>query len=463
MKKILFSIFISLFVFPLSSIAFNDVENHLNQDAIDYLKENNVVQGYGDGTYRPDELIDRAEFLKIVLESLSTDLDNEGFCFLDVESDWYATYVCKAKTLGIVSGYADGNFRPGDDINLAESLKIILEAYNASLNYNYSNWYEPYYYFMQENGLLNLVSESLSHKVTRGEMAQLIFNLDNLYEQEPEPEYSYNIYDTTNVAEGFGFIDDDSTHFKEEPLPVIAVVRENVKVLVPEGYEDVAKAHVEDLITCQPLLSDFFGGVAFPKDELLMKIYVSTDDSNRGSHLSGKIIYRRSQVNIDIDLQMVLTNSPEGFLYNSGSDYCANTHELTHAFFSESPIPSFGDEGLAQFTQKHNQGDIYDNLDCQSDGYYSYDEWNIYSDMSPENILDYNTAMCFIEELVNTYGWSDFYAMLARLDMYQTEELVWDKFTTYHFIKDILEYVYSSDILGILSKYGIEEEDYIIE
>lgn len=183
MKKILLSILSALLVFPLAAYAFNDSIGHLNEEAIDYLEENNVVQGYDDGTYRPNNEINRAEFLKIILESLDIDLDASGYCFPDVQSDWYASYVCKAKNLGIVSGYSDGYFRPANKVNLVEALKIILEAYETSLNYNYSAWYEPYFYFMQDNNLFVSVSSDIAHKITKGEMAQLIYNLDDYYDR----------------------------------------------------------------------------------------------------------------------------------------------------------------------------------------------------------------------------------------------------------------------------------------
>lgn len=181
MKKVILSVLSVLFIFPLNAFTFDDSIGHLNEGAINYLQENNFVQGYSDGTYRPDNEINRAEFLKIILESLDIELDSAEFCFPDVQSDWYAPYVCKAKDLGIVSGYFDGYFRPANEINLVEALKIILESYDATLNYNYSVWYEPYFYFMQDNDLFVSVSSDISHKITRGEMAQLIYNLDDYY------------------------------------------------------------------------------------------------------------------------------------------------------------------------------------------------------------------------------------------------------------------------------------------
>ena len=95
------------------------------------------------------------------------------------------------------------------------------------------------------------------------------------------------------------------------------------------------------------------------------------------------------------------------------------------------------------------------------EGYYSYDEWNDYSDLSEvSGSVDYDTSMCFIEELVDTYGWDDFYLMIERLRKFQTGELVEHSTVNYLFVEEVLEYVYGDEVLDILEKYGIEEEDY---
>ena len=68
--------------------------------------------------------------------------------------------------------------------------------------------------------------------------------------------------------------------------------------------------------------------------------------------------------------------------------------------------------------------------------------------------------MCYTQEVVNTFGWDNFYKMLNRLNKFQTGELLMNKNADYHFIKDVLEYVYGDRIYEILRKYGITEEEY---
>ncbi len=178
-KKIIGFAFATLFLLPLTVLSFSDSQNNLNEKAITYLQEKGVVQGYSDGTYRPYNSINRAEFLKITLGAIHTKLTNTGNCFPDISTEWYASYVCTAKSLGIVSGYSDGYFRAANSINLAEALKITLNAYKISVSQTSPVWYEPYISYMQENSLLSSINGDVTHMITRGEMAQIIYNLDN--------------------------------------------------------------------------------------------------------------------------------------------------------------------------------------------------------------------------------------------------------------------------------------------
>jgi len=60
--------------------AFADVpQSHINAQAINYLQENKVIQGYEDGTFKPSKKVNRVEFLKIVLEGSGKKLDVARF------------------------------------------------------------------------------------------------------------------------------------------------------------------------------------------------------------------------------------------------------------------------------------------------------------------------------------------------------------------------------------------------
>ena len=99
-------------------------------EAILALRDRDIISGYPDGTFRPDNGINRAEFIKILVAGFRNDaLRDEARCFRDVSREWFAQYVCAAKRLGWIEGYADGTFRPEQQINRAEAMKILIGAF----------------------------------------------------------------------------------------------------------------------------------------------------------------------------------------------------------------------------------------------------------------------------------------------------------------------------------------------
>ena len=172
--------------------AFSDVEfNHPNVDAINYLQSNEIVEGYDDGTYKPDENINRAEFLKIVMGA--TEYEPEGKdCFEDVGDDWYSPYICKAVELEFVEGYDDGTFRPKDEINFAEASKMVANLLGLELDEdNNDNWFHGFVVALEGLRAIPASVENFSKVLTRGEMSDMIFRID-----------SENTYELSNTYEG---------------------------------------------------------------------------------------------------------------------------------------------------------------------------------------------------------------------------------------------------------------------
>ena len=81
-----------------------------------------------------DRTITRAELLKIVLEATVSDqLTGGESCFPDVnQEEWYAPYLCYAKTNNIIKGYPDGSAKPDNPVTIAEALKIALNTFGTN-------------------------------------------------------------------------------------------------------------------------------------------------------------------------------------------------------------------------------------------------------------------------------------------------------------------------------------------
>lgn len=91
-----------------------------------------IVEGYTDGTFRPDSAVTRAEALKMLLKATRlTPLPDEvtPLTFTDVPEDaWFRRIVEDAFSLQLIEGYGDGTFRPDASITRAEAAKIIFSA-----------------------------------------------------------------------------------------------------------------------------------------------------------------------------------------------------------------------------------------------------------------------------------------------------------------------------------------------
>lgn len=156
---------------------FSDVSGSaLNSDAIRYLKDQKIVTGYGDGTFKPERKINRAEFTKIVVESLGKTPEKRTNCFLDVRDEWFSSYVCTAKAEGWIGGYPDGSFRPSNDISFVEAAKIVGKAYGRAGGAG-ETWYEPYVKTLEAGKAIPLSISDFDQKITRAEMSELIYRI----------------------------------------------------------------------------------------------------------------------------------------------------------------------------------------------------------------------------------------------------------------------------------------------
>ena len=188
--------------------AFSDVSSdHKYYPAINYLQENGIVSGYADGSFRPDQEVNRAEALKIILlgsKVLVPEIQDQAIFPDVVYGTWYAKFAAKAKNLGIVSGDSGTNmFRPGDTVNLAEILKILLKTNSVEVTAADSapyadvpadSWFAPYFSYAFSIALLPQKSDEAvepATPVTRGLMAHLIYQLSLKPEGYQEGKATY--------------------------------------------------------------------------------------------------------------------------------------------------------------------------------------------------------------------------------------------------------------------------------
>lgn len=233
--------------------SFTDVStSHSHHTAIDFLQRNNVINGYSDGTFRPNNTINRAELVKMILEGSNIAIDAGTLSgFPDVPAgEWYAPYVTKAKNLDAIGGYPDGTFKPAQAVNKVEALKIILNLMidsdippslqrSAYSDVDFRSWYNQYVLFAEQKNILFESGATLgvNANITRGEVAEYIYRIMKINE---------------SGADAFS-VDLDKSNDNE-----IQDAEESIEDLIEEVFSDDTETE-EDIV--DEIINDIIEGI----------------------------------------------------------------------------------------------------------------------------------------------------------------------------------------------------------
>lgn len=161
--------------------AFSDVSSdHKYLKAITTLSKLNIINGYEeDGTFRPEGEITRAEFTKIIVYTLGlSDLMTEPTEFSDVSTHWAKCNIKTAYDRKIINGFTDGTFRPDDKVTYEQALKMVV----CTLGYgdmaeNQGGYPTGYHSQAASLELTKSISDlSFDAPASRGAIAQLVYN-----------------------------------------------------------------------------------------------------------------------------------------------------------------------------------------------------------------------------------------------------------------------------------------------
>lgn len=116
----------------LQQESFSDTAQHWAKGYIEQMKQVGAINGFEDGTFRPDQVVTRAEFVKMLGELLQLP-QREGTAFDDVaQSDWYYTAVYAAYEQGLIRGTSEHEFSPEAEITREDAAVIIQRAWSVS-------------------------------------------------------------------------------------------------------------------------------------------------------------------------------------------------------------------------------------------------------------------------------------------------------------------------------------------
>ena len=179
---------VSLLVLPAGAagqdtVTFSDVQDSSTAMAVECLRLLGVLDGYQDGTFRPNAVLTRAQFCKMAVYAMNGGDELGRYrtvtVFPDVKpSHWAVAYInMAAKGKSIIAGYADGRFHPDQTVTVGQAVTILVRL----LGYKDENmggiWPESYMAEAAAIGLTDGVSTNGYAALTRGQAALLFLNL----------------------------------------------------------------------------------------------------------------------------------------------------------------------------------------------------------------------------------------------------------------------------------------------
>lgn len=216
---------------PAFAASFSDITDQRVSEAVDKLVGFNIITGYEDGTFKPDNQITRAEFaaivtrMKGVADNLSADAVT-GFSDLDNDSSraWARPYVKAAVDLKIINGFEDGTFRAGEPVTYEQAVKMLVcavgyevvaqsELNKIKITNPNATWSAGYIAAANKHGITKgVITNLISEPASRGVVAVLTSNgldvpeikenEDGTFEKVEEDEKEQNVEEIKGVVSG---------------------------------------------------------------------------------------------------------------------------------------------------------------------------------------------------------------------------------------------------------------------
>ena len=164
--------------------AFTDRADIKTDEAVDMLVALGVINGYTDGSFKPNDTVTRAEMAKMIYvvrtgKSDASAYNDDKTTFTDINGHWARGYVKYCQSLGVIAGKSATQFDPDATVKTAEAAKMLL----VTLGYNADkaglvgvNWASKTSALADENGLLKDVASGFTAACPRQYAAQLIYN-----------------------------------------------------------------------------------------------------------------------------------------------------------------------------------------------------------------------------------------------------------------------------------------------
>ncbi len=166
-----------------SVFAYSDVEaGTAVSEAVAVLSNLDILQGFEDGTFRPDETVTRAQMAAIICRMLGYEEQAQSSkgttVFADVAGEhWASGYVNVTQAQGIITGYGDGNFGPEDKVTYEQAIKMIVSALGYDIAAARKGGYPSgYLAIASTEGITKRAGGKVYDAAARSTIAVLVYN-----------------------------------------------------------------------------------------------------------------------------------------------------------------------------------------------------------------------------------------------------------------------------------------------
>lgn len=153
-------------------------------DAVKTLVEKEIIKGFDDGTFRPDNTITRAQMASMLVKANGISMEGKTSSFPDVPSTfWGYPAISAAAEAGYLSGYTDGTFGPNDPITYNEALTMIVNSLGYKASDLTGGYPDAFTNKAGEIGILNTVKTTGKEGCTRADTC--CFLVDSFEAERP--------------------------------------------------------------------------------------------------------------------------------------------------------------------------------------------------------------------------------------------------------------------------------------
>ena len=181
LSKVLSLVLAVVMLFGMQTFAFTDVADTASYaEAVQVLSALDIINGYEDGTFKPEGKITRAEYSAIVCRILDmgdAGANQVGGYFTDVTADhWASGYIATASQLGIVNGMGDGTFAPEAEVTYEQSVAMLVRALGYERKAQSMGGYPTGYMMIANQESITVGTANTAGGAARSTVARLTYN-----------------------------------------------------------------------------------------------------------------------------------------------------------------------------------------------------------------------------------------------------------------------------------------------